>query len=166
MIIDEIITFITSSKTITLALWYLLQLWTDLWSILTFTNIIWILKSFQVVSCIDPLFNFLRRKIHMSYFESMSRLSVVFHMNICITTHIVVNLLNSIEKTYFRISWAISAIKLSSMFISMKVKIHSNDPVSLGGFYQVLNLILTDGFHIVFMVSKPYNGVSARHGFL
>src|SRR3954467_4201128 len=45
-------------------------------------------------------------------------------------------------------------------------QIHSNDQVSLGGFYQVLNLILMDGFHIVFMVFKPYSGVSARHGFL
>jgi len=45
-------------------------------------------------------------------------------------------------------------------------QIHSNDQVSLGGFYQVLNLIYMDGFHIVFMVFKPYSGVSARHGFL
>ena len=41
--------------------------------------------------------------------------------------------------------------------------IHSNDQVSLGGFYQVLNLILVDGFHFVFMVFKPYSGVSAHH---
>src|SRR3954468_7782236 len=32
-----------------------------------------------------------------------------------------------------------------------EIKIHSNDQVSLGGFYQVLNLILMDDFHIVFL---------------
>src|SRR3954467_3189323 len=121
---------------------------------------VWIIKSFQVVSCIHPLFNFLRRKIHMSYFRSMPRLSVIFHMNICITTHIVVNLLNSIENLFYDKLSNINDEAIVYVHI-YESQIHSNDQVSLGEFYQVLNLILMDGFHIVFfMVFKPYSGVS------
>src|SRR3954470_12442266 len=122
MIIDEIITFITSSK-------LLLHLCDICFNYgLTFEAFSLLLISygslnpFQVVSCIHPLFNFLRRKIHMSHFGSMLRLLVIFHMNICITTHIVVNPFELYRKTYFTIGRAISTMKISSMFISMKVK--------------------------------------------
>src|ERR1041384_6073750 len=102
MIIDEIITFITSSK-------LLLQLCDICFNhglIFEAFSLLLIsygsLNPFRLYHAYTLLFNFLRRKIHMSYFGSMSRLSVIFHMNICITTHIVVNLLNSIEKLILR----------------------------------------------------------------
>src|ERR1041384_7409562 len=91
MIIDEIITFITSSK-------LLLQICDICFNhglIFEAFSLLLIsygsLNPFRLYHAYTLLFNFLRRKIHMS------RLSVIFYMNICITTHIVVNLLNSIE---------------------------------------------------------------------
>src|SRR3954463_8822764 len=104
MIIDEIITFITSSK-------LLLQLCDicfnyglvfEAFSLLLISHRS--LNPFRLYHAYTLLFNFLRRKIYMSYFRSMSRLSVIFHMNICITTHIVVNPFELYRKTYFTIS--------------------------------------------------------------
>ena len=122
MIIDEIITFITSSK-------LLLQLCDICFNhglIFEAFSLLLIsygsLNPFRFYHAYTLLSNFLRRKIHMSYFGSMSRLSVIFYMNICITTHIVVNLFELYRKTHFTTSWTISTMKLSSMFISMKVK--------------------------------------------
>ena len=101
MIIDEIITFITSSK-------LLLQLCDICFNhglIFEAFSLLLIsygsLNPFRLYHAYTLLFNFLK-KIHMSYFGSMSRLLVIFYMNICITTHIVVNLLNSIEKLILR----------------------------------------------------------------
>src|SRR3954468_2368331 len=122
MIIDEIITFITSSK----LLLQLCDICFNCGLIFEAFSLLLIsygsLNPFRLYHAYTLLFNFLRRKIHMSCFGSVSRLSVIFHMNICITTHIVVNVLNSIEKLIFTKSLAISTIKLPCMFISMKVK--------------------------------------------
>src|ERR1041384_5183548 len=102
MIIDEIITFITSSK-------LLLQLCDICFNhglIFEAFSLLLIsyrsLNPFRLYHAYTLCLIFLRRKIHMSYFGSMSRLSVIFYMNICITTHILVNLSNSIEKLILR----------------------------------------------------------------
>ena len=97
MIIDEIITFITSSKLV-------LQLCDICFNYgLVFEAFSLLLISYRSLNHFRlyhayTLCLIFSEKIYMSYFRSMSRLSVIFHMNICITTHIVVNLLNSIEK--------------------------------------------------------------------
>ena len=59
----------------------------------------------------------------MSYFVSMPRLSVIFHMNICITTRIVVNIVNSIEKLTFTVSRALSMMNTNS---TVWLKNHKN----------------------------------------
>src|ERR1044071_8468428 len=101
MIIDEIITFITSSK----LLLQLCDICFNYGMIFEAFSLLLIsyrsLNPFRLYHAYNFV-NFLRRKIHMSYFGSMPRLSVIFHMNICITTHIVVNLLNSIGKIIVR----------------------------------------------------------------
>ena len=86
-------------------------------------------------------------------------------MNICITTHIVVNLWTLSKNLFYDKLSNINDEAIIHVHI-YESQIHSNDQVSLGGFHQVLTLILMDGFHIVYMVFKPYSGVSARHGFL
>ena len=86
-------------------------------------------------------------------------------MNICITTNIVVNFWTLSKNLFYDKSSIINDKAIVYVHI-YENPIHSNDQVSIGWFYQVLNLILVDGFHFVFMVFKPYSGVSARHGFL
>src|ERR1041384_5247781 len=71
MIIDEIITFITSSKLLVRLcdIFFNYGLIFEAFSLLLISYRS--LNPFQVVSCIHPSFNFLRRKTHMSYFGSM-----------------------------------------------------------------------------------------------
>src|ERR1043165_1472421 len=103
MIIDEIITFITSSK----LLLQLCDICFNCGLIFEAFSLLLIsygsLNPFRLYHVYTLWFNFLR-KIHMSYFGSMSRLSVIFNMNICITTHNVVNLFELYRKTYFTMS--------------------------------------------------------------
>src|ERR1041385_5549833 len=102
MIIDGIITFITSSK-------LLLQLCDICFNrglIFVAFSLLLIsyrsLNPFRLYHAYTLCLIFSEEKIHMSYFGSMPRLSVIFHMNICITKHIAVNLLNYIGKLILR----------------------------------------------------------------
>src|SRR4051812_8107114 len=98
MIIDEILTFITSSK----LLLQLCDICFNYGLIFEAFSLLLIsyrsLNPFRLYHAYTLCLIFSEEKIHMSYFGSMPRLAVDLHMNICITTHIVVNLLNSIEK--------------------------------------------------------------------
>ena len=148
-IIDELITFIISSK-------LLLQLCDicfnyglsfEAFSLLPISYRSLNLFGLYYVYTLCLIFS--EEKFYMSYFGSMPRLSVILyehlhHYKYCNQPF------ELYRKTYFAISRALSTMKLSSMFISMKNPIHSNDQVSLGGFYQVLNLILLDGYHFIF----------------
>src|SRR4051812_21700175 len=101
MIIDEIITFITSSK----LLLQLCDIYFNHGLIFEAFSLLLIsyrsLNPFRLYQAYTLYLIFLRRKIYMSYFGSMSLLSVIFHMNICITTHIAVNLWTLLKNLFY-----------------------------------------------------------------
>ena len=79
----------------------------------------------------------------------MPRLSVIFHMNICITTKICSQPFELYWKTYFCDKSSVINDEAIVYVHIYEKPIHSNDQAPLGGFYQVRNLILVDGVYAI-----------------